>query len=138
MIPVKVVKAIWKNLRTVFGREVPKCIPGRSGDSGDEGDDLYTGEWPFFHHLRFLTDSMRGRNMSGPLTSTQNENTMQNSLESQNQTEVLVASSPHPQPQLRSDEDYFEEVIVHEEEEDFNVIRVGSVQRSSSAGTVLN
>ena len=67
---VEIAKTLWINLRTVFGRELNKCISSvpHSGDSADEDDDdLYTGEWSLFYHLRFLTETMKGREMSGPL-----------------------------------------------------------------------
>lgn len=122
---------------------MPKCI---TKHSGDEEDDLYTGEWVFFHHLRFLTDTMKGRTMSGTLESAKNDENEngRNTIESQEPTEASVASSTsNTLNSVRSinfqpldDTDYMEEVLIQEEEEDLTTFC--STKRSSSAGMVLN
>lgn len=145
---MKVVKAAWKNLRTVFGREIPKCINATSGDSGDEEDGFYTGEWPFFNNLRFLTDTMSGRKMSGPLQSAEliaktptpepapaASNVHSSTSIDENET---IASNTNPSSLGLHDSvnetDYMEEVLIDEEEEDFSMFDCPT-KRSSSAGT---
>jgi len=65
----KTVKAVWKNLRTVFSRECVKCVARHSGDEGGDLEDdlLYTGDWALFHHMKFLLDTMRPRPTTGSL-----------------------------------------------------------------------
>ncbi|PNF25751.1 hypothetical protein B7P43_G12365 [Cryptotermes secundus] len=59
--PVEDVMKRWRGLRDTFRKELNKYNFKRSGSGGDTSAEP---KWPFFNHLRFLTDTVQPRNMS--------------------------------------------------------------------------
>ena len=87
-----------------------------SGEDGDDADNLYTGDWVLFDDLKFLRDTMTGRQMSGTISSSEQE-------------EQSIVTEDHPDERSQSprerevevvgdlaDIDFMDNIIVEEEQ----------------------